>query len=147
VRINERFVDEVAVLEIRGQAMGGPQVRALDERVGRMVVDGVRHVVVDLSRLRWCGAAFVGALLRAEGRLRGASGNIALSGLAPKVESVLTVTRLAGMFRTYETAERAAAALRPIELRPSHRPRRRRMGTIRLAGARVAVPMGDKATG
>lgn len=101
----------VAVLQVSGALMDGPNVRPFKDRVERLYLDGIRDIVVDLGEVRWFGASMMGVLTGALGRTQRRGGDVRLAGLSRKIDSLLMVTRLSGLFRTYDTVEEAVASL------------------------------------
>ena len=96
-----------------GVVMNGPDVAMLHEHIKGLVKDGVTRVVIDLSRVRWFGSAMLSAMMASLWTLRNAGGDLRLTGVAGKVESIMQVTRLAGVFRTLESVDQAVTSFRP----------------------------------
>ena len=110
MRINEKILGNVGVLTIHGPLLNGPEVSSFHDNVKRLLQDGITNVVVDFSHVKWFGSAMLGVIIASLASVKKAGGDIRLTGVTTKIESVLMVTKLASVFRTIETVERAVAS-------------------------------------
>jgi anti-sigma B factor antagonist len=76
----------------------------------RLVDDGRRHLIVDLSRLTFCDSSGLSVLVRVRNRLDGRAGDVRLASPRPIVSRVLDVSGLAEVFGTYPSVREAYAA-------------------------------------
>jgi anti-sigma B factor antagonist len=86
------------------------------EKVGQVITEGEKRLVLDLGRIEFVDSSGLGALVALLKRL-GNDGTLALVGLRPPVQRLLALTRLDRVFRvadTVESAERALAGERPV---------------------------------
>jgi anti-anti-sigma factor len=97
----------VAVLTIKGTLMDGPSVRPLVNYVNRLMLDGIRDVVVDLGEVKWFGASMLGVLSSVLNALRARGGDLRLARVSRKIESLLMVTQVTRAFRSYGTVAEA----------------------------------------
>ncbi len=79
--------------------MGGQLYRLVDE--------GCRRLVLDLSAVQRISSTFVGKLLALHQRLAAVGGRLALCGLEPMVADVFELLRLRDMFGIYATEPEA----------------------------------------
>ncbi|MSS73727.1 MAG: anti-sigma factor antagonist [Candidatus Latescibacteria bacterium] len=112
MHIDEKIQDDVAVLTISRDLTTGPDVSPLHDRIKSLTKDGITKVVVDFSKVRFCGSALLGALIAGLTTLRNAGGDLRLTGLAERMESLLAVTHLAGIFRTLNTVDLAVGSFK-----------------------------------
>lgn len=110
MKIQESIHGKVGVLTVHGALMSGPEVSAFHDHVKRLVLDGIPNIVVDFSNVKWFGSAMLGVLSASLASARKENGDIRLTGVTKKIESILMVTKLASVFRTIETVERAVAS-------------------------------------
>jgi anti-sigma B factor antagonist len=108
--IKEERRDGVAVLVVKGKMMGGPETAALHQKVKELIGEGVKKVVIDLSGVKWLNSSGLGVLMGAMTSLRNAGGDLKLSGVTDKVQSLFMITKLITIFDTYDTPEEAVAA-------------------------------------
>jgi anti-anti-sigma factor len=83
----------VAVLTIKGTLMDGPSVRPLVNYVNRLMLDGIRDVVVDLGEVKWFGASMLGVLSSVLNALRARGGDLRLARVSRKIGSYGTVAK------------------------------------------------------
>ena len=107
MRISEKIRGDVAVLTLSGELMSGPEVAPFQDHIKKLVNEGIKKVVVDFSRVRWFGSAMLGVLTASLTTLRGEGGDLRLTGVTRKIESILMVTQLANIFTTLDTVDRA----------------------------------------
>ena len=112
MRIKEEIREDVAVLSVSGPLMSGPDVAPFHDHIKRLAMDGVTRVVVDFSRVKWFGSAMLGVLTASLSTLRKEGGDLRLTGIVRKIQSIMMVTRLAGIFRTLDTVDRAVASFK-----------------------------------
>lgn len=110
MKISEEIRGDVAVLTVTGALMSGPEVAPFQDHIKKLIRDGIRNVVVDFSNVKWFGSSMLGVLTASLTTLRHAGGDLRLTGVTKKIESILMVTRLANIFRTMETVDRAVAS-------------------------------------
>jgi len=110
MRIDEQIREGVAVLSVSKVLTTELDVAPFCDRVKGLVQDDIRKVVVDFSQVRWFGSAMLGALIVSLTTLRNAGGDLRLAGLTERMDSILAVTHLAGIFRTLDTVDRAVAS-------------------------------------
>ncbi len=120
MRIDEEIREDVAILKMSGALMSGPDVAPFHSHIKKLANDSITNVVVDFSRVKWLGSAMLGVLIASLTTLRNEGGDLRLTGITEKIDSILMVTQLAGIFKTYDTAGRAVASYRtdPVQAKP-----------------------------
>jgi len=63
MKIKESVQDNVAILSISGNMMGGPETTKLHEVVKSLIADGMKRVIVDLKKVRWMNSMGLGILM------------------------------------------------------------------------------------
>ncbi|MBN2424269.1 MAG: STAS domain-containing protein [Calditrichaceae bacterium] len=111
MKIKEKIEDHVAVLTLSGKMMGGPETTALHDHVKGLIRDGVKKVVIDLGDVKWMNSSGMGVLMACMTTLNNAEGKLVLARVSEKVYSLLMITQLIKVFESFETTERAVAAL------------------------------------
>ena len=99
------------MLTLSGKMMGGPETTALHDRVRDLIRDGIVKVVIDLGQIKWMNSSGMGVLMACMTTLSNSDGKLVLARVSEKVNSLLIITQLIKVFETYETVERAKAAL------------------------------------
>ncbi len=111
MKIKEKIENHVAILTLSGKMMGGPETTALHDHIRGLINDGITKVVIDLGEVKWMNSSGMGVLMACTTTLKSANGQLVLARVSEKVNSLLIITQLIKVFETYETVERAVAAL------------------------------------
>jgi len=107
--LKHRTVGEVVVIECSGRIVEGAEAAALDRQVRDLQIV-YRHIVLDLLDVAFVDSAGLGLLVRLLARLRRASGDLKLCGVAPNIQKSLNVSRLSTVLATYDNVDAALAA-------------------------------------
>ena len=109
MKLKERVVGKVAILELSGKLMGGPPgSEDFKDAIYRLLDQGINKVVVDLADVKRMNSSGLGILISALTSLRHKDGDMKLSGINELMEGILVMTKLDTIFETFETAEGAA---------------------------------------
>ncbi len=108
--IKEQMQGDIAIIELKGKLMGGPETAAIHTKVKELVADGVKKVVIDLGKVTWMNSTGLGALMGSMTTLRNADGDLKLSRVTEKVKSLFMITKLITIFDTFDTVEEATNA-------------------------------------
>jgi anti-sigma B factor antagonist len=95
--LNAEVVPRPDGLEVYVRPVGDLDLQVAEQLwndLERLVRGGLRHVVIDCSRVTFLGAATVAVLLRTMAALEPCEGSLALLNPAPLVEEVLQVVNL-----------------------------------------------------
>ncbi|MBD3383740.1 anti-sigma factor antagonist [candidate division KSB1 bacterium] len=112
MQIKEQLKDDVAVLELKGKLMGGPETMAIHEKIKELIGRGHNKVVINLSKVAWMNSTGLGALMSSLTSLKNADGDLKLVGVTEKVKSLLMVTKLITIFDHFDTEEQAIEAFK-----------------------------------
>lgn len=110
MKIKEKIQNDVAILTISGNMMGGPETQTLHDKVKSLIADGIHKVIVDLKKVKWLNSSGLGVLMASWGSLKNAGGDMKLANVAEKVHSILMITKLVQFFETYDSVDRAMAS-------------------------------------
>jgi anti-sigma B factor antagonist len=111
MKIKEKIDNHVAVLSLSGKMMGGPETTALHDHIRGLMNDGINKVVIDLGGVKWINSSGLGVLMAAMTTLKNSEGQMKLANVTEKVESLLMITQLMRIFDTYDSIDRAVAAM------------------------------------
>jgi anti-anti-sigma factor len=121
LKIDENVREDVAVLNVSGALMSGPEVSEFHEHIKRLAKDGIVKVVADFSKVKWFGSSMLGVMTASLTTLRNEGGDLRLTGITKKIESILMVTQLASIFRTIDSVDRAVASFKTQPPDPKQR--------------------------
>ena len=97
----------VDVLSLSGKLMGGPEIIEIHSAIKATLEKKVNHIVIDLKDVKWMGSVGIGILICCLTTVRAAGGDLKLSGLSKKAESLLLMTNLDKVFEIYPKVDKA----------------------------------------
>lgn len=110
MKITERSVGGVTVLDLEGKIVLGEGDETLAEKVREVVARGDRKVLLNLAGVPYVDSAGLGELVRCHTRLVRADGNIKLLGLTDRLQDLLQITKLVTVFQTFDSESEAVAS-------------------------------------
>ena len=102
--------DGVIVVALEGDALGGPDGSALHDTLHAERGDGPLKAVVDLGGVRHMNSSGLGMLIGALTTARNTGGDVRLTGASERVQTLLRVTQLDGVFQSFTSADEAVAS-------------------------------------
>jgi len=110
VTIEEKRVQDIAVLPVSGALMGGDEQRELYKRVKKLVAESVKKVIVDLSGVNRLNSEGIGMLMGCYISLRNAHGKLVIAGATDKAYSLLLLTQVLSIITYHDTVDQAVSA-------------------------------------
>nr|PZN88984.1 MAG: hypothetical protein DIU54_00245 [Acidobacteriota bacterium] len=111
VKIQERVSNDLGILRLTGRLTINDEPGLLKDAVAGLVRRGVRHVIIDLSEVRFIDSTRLGELIAAHVTLSREGGRLILAGTPPRILELLRLSSLADVFERFDTVEAATAAL------------------------------------
>jgi|SRR5262245_19101244 len=109
ITIQHRRVASIAVITCTGRLADGPEAEELRQTIDRVLEFG-SHVILNVAGVDFVDSCGLGLLVRYTMRVRNANGALKLCGVPPQLATILTVTKLDGVFETHATEEDAIGA-------------------------------------
>jgi anti-sigma B factor antagonist len=110
MRISERQVGDVVVLDLVGPLYGWQAADDIEDAVRRHRRAGRRRLVVNLGRVHAVDCGGLGALVAVYKEMREAGGEVRLACLTRRISDLLVITRLLTVFETFDSVEQAIDA-------------------------------------
>jgi len=107
MKMNQKNIGDVVVLELSGKIMGGPDAAILNEKLHELIGGNNAKVVADLSKVNWMNSSGLGILIGGLTTMRNNGGDLKLANITDRIQSLLMVTKLLTIFETFETVEAA----------------------------------------
>ena len=107
MKIKERTRDGVAVLEMSGRLMGGPDAEAFDEVLKTLIHEGCRNVIVNMEKVRWVNSTGLGILISGYTTLKKSGGELKLLKVSDRIENIFIVSKLYTVFESYQDEDEA----------------------------------------
>lgn len=112
MKIDTRKEEDVVILEVDGRIdIEGGDVK-LREKVQGLLDDGAKKILLDLGKVRLIDSSGLGELVRCKKRAADHDATIKLLHVEDRVHKVLEMTRLIGVFDTYDDEIDAVASFR-----------------------------------
>jgi anti-sigma B factor antagonist len=87
--------------------MGGPESTQLHDLLHDLIEQKKLQVVIDLSKVDWMNSTGLGLLISGLTTLRKSGGELKLANVTDKIQSLLTITKLVTVFKTYDSVDEA----------------------------------------
>jgi anti-sigma B factor antagonist len=107
MKIVERQVGDVIILDLHGKIMIGEGDDALREAVTRLADGGKTKLVLNLAEVPYVDSAGLGEIVRCYTTVSKKDGKLKLLNLTKKIQDLLAITKLLTVFETYESEDEA----------------------------------------
>jgi anti-sigma B factor antagonist len=110
LRMTDREVGGVSVLDIEGRIVLGEESNAFREKVKALLAAGKKKIILNLAQVGYIDSAGLGTLVATFHSARSQGATLKLTNLGSKFKEVLQVTKLMTVFDTYDTEAAAIAS-------------------------------------
>jgi anti-sigma B factor antagonist len=107
MKIVERQVSDVVVLDLHGKILIGEGDDALREAVTKLVDGGKTKILLNLADVPYVDSAGLGEIVRCYTTVSRKGGRLKLLNLTKKIQDLLAITKLLTVFETYESEDEA----------------------------------------
>jgi anti-sigma B factor antagonist len=107
LRMSDRDVSGVTVIEIEGRIVLGEESNSFREKVKSLLAAGKKKIVLNLANVSYIDSAGLGTLVATFHSARSQGATLKLANLGQKFKEVLQVTKLMTVFDTYENETEA----------------------------------------
>jgi anti-sigma B factor antagonist len=107
MKLSSKDVENITVLELEGNVLGGPDATALNDTLHKLLDKRKKKVVVDLSRVQTMNSSGLSMLIGALTTMRNAGGDLKLAAASKKIESLLVITKLSTVFDVQPSVQQA----------------------------------------
>ena len=101
---------DVRIVRVKEAKLTYPVLSAFFAEVRQLVEDGARKVVIDLAAVTYIDSASIGCLMDIHRLLKDRDGAVKLSGLQPRVETMLSMTGVHKIVDVHRAEEDALLA-------------------------------------
>ena len=102
MKIVERQVEDVVILDLHGKILIGEGDDALREAVTNLADSGKTKILLNLAEVPYVDSAGLGEIVRTYTTVSRKGGKLKLLNLTKKIEDLLSITKLLTVFETYE---------------------------------------------
>src|SRR5512147_1055075 len=107
MQIEERVVDGVTILDLKGKMTLGEGDELLKDKINSLVSQGHRKMVLNLDAVPYIDSAGLGEVVRAYTTVSRQGGKLKLLNLTKRIEDLLTITKLITVFEVFEAEQDA----------------------------------------
>ena len=112
MKIKQKEVDGITVLELAGEMYGGPENMKLVDVISELADRNKLDLVLNLSKIKWISSTGLGILVSARSKFAKQGGVIKLAHPNERVLGILQVTRLNLIFDVFGSEQEALASLK-----------------------------------
>ncbi len=109
--VKTRVMEDVGVVKVKGNLIGGDETTEVHEAVKRLVAEDIKKIVIDLHRVKWMNSHGIGMLMGCYSTAQNAQGKLAVSRISDKVKDLLTMTQVIKLFDVFESVHQAVKAM------------------------------------
>jgi len=102
MKIEERAVDGVTILDMHGKMLIGEGDELLREKINSLVENGTEKIVLNLAEVPYVDSAGLGEIVRCYTTVSRKNGELKLLHLTKRIHDLLSITKLLTVFDTYE---------------------------------------------
>ena len=107
LNIRERQAGDVTILDLEGKITIGEGNVALRSAVRRLVQEGKKKVLLNLSGVSYMDSSGIGERVSSHTTISREQGQLKMLGLGEKIKELLVITKLLTVFDTYATEPEA----------------------------------------
>ena len=107
MKISEKHITDVVVLNLEGSLMGGPEAVTLNETVNRYLDEKTLKLVLNLKSVERVNSSGLGILIKALTTFKTNGGVLKLANVNPKVKNLLVITKLNTILDSYDSVDAA----------------------------------------
>src|ERR1700757_4130155 len=107
MQIDERIVDGVTILDLKGKMTLGEGDELLKDKINSLVLQGRRKVVLNLEQVPYIDSAGLGEIVRTYTTISRQGGSMKLLNLTKRITDLLSITKLLTVFETFDSESEA----------------------------------------
>jgi len=107
MKIVERQVGNVVILDLHGKILIGEGDDALRDAITRLVDGGKTKILLNLADVPYVDSAGLGEIVRCYTTVSRKGGRLKLVNLTKKIQDLLSITKLLTVFECYDSEEEA----------------------------------------
>lgn len=107
MKCQTRQVDDVLVIEIDGEIMGGADSEIFRDTIYKAIEEDQVFLIVDMSKATWMNSSGLGMLISGLTTIRSSGGDLRLASMSDRIRRPLEITKLESVFLSYATVEEA----------------------------------------
>jgi anti-sigma B factor antagonist len=107
MQIEERIVDDVTVLDLKGKMTLGEGDELLKDKINSLVSQGHKKIILNLEAVPYIDSAGLGEIVRTYTSISRQGGKLKLLNVSKRIQDLLVITKLITIFDSYEDEKEA----------------------------------------
>ena len=107
MKIAERQVGNVTIIDLQGKIMYGDGDQALRDAINHAIEEVRPRIILNMAEVPYVDSAGLSEIVRGYVSLNNMAGRLKLLDVTNKVHDLLTITKLVTVFETFESEEKA----------------------------------------
>ncbi|MES1261974.1 MAG: STAS domain-containing protein [Acidobacteriota bacterium] len=110
--ITRKSEPDITIIELNGRITLGRESAQIEANVVKLLNEGVRNLVIDLSKVDYIDSTGIGIIAYCFGKISQAGARCRIAGARGLVMDLFRITRLESVIQFFPDAESASASLR-----------------------------------
>ena len=102
MQIDERIVDDVTILDLKGKMTLGEGDELLKDKINSLASQGHKKLVLNLEAVPYIDSAGLGEIVRTYTSISRQGGKLKLLNVSNRIYDLLVITKLVTIFDSYE---------------------------------------------
>ena len=107
MQIDERVVDGVTILDLKGKMTLGEGDELLKDKINSLLAAGKKKLLLNLESVPYIDSAGLGEVVRTYTTVSRQGGSLKLLNLTKRIEDLLSITKLLTVFDTFDSEAEA----------------------------------------
>jgi anti-sigma B factor antagonist len=103
MQIEERVVNDVTILDLKGKITLGDGDEALKDKINSLVMQNRRRILLNLAEVPYIDSAGLGEVVRTYTTVSRQGGQLKLVNLTKRITDLLSITKLLTVFETFDS--------------------------------------------
>jgi anti-sigma B factor antagonist len=103
MQIDERIVDDVTVLDLKGKMTLGEGDELLKDKINSLVSQGHKKILLNLEAVPYIDSAGLGEIVRTYTSISRQGGKLKLLNVSKRIQDLLVITKLITIFDSYDS--------------------------------------------
>lgn len=112
MQIEERVVNDVTILDLKGKITLGEGDEALKDKINSLILQNRKRLLLNLADVPYIDSAGLGEVVRTYTTVSRQGGQLKLVNLTKRITDLLSITKLLTVFETFESESDALASFK-----------------------------------
>jgi anti-sigma B factor antagonist len=114
IKIEERHISRVTVLDLAGKLATDQGAEHLKDKINSLIAQGRTHILLNLRNVPYIDSGGLGQLVASYGSVMKAGGALRLLNVTARNHDLLSITRLVTVFDSFDSEDEAVHSFQTI---------------------------------